>query len=129
MKKNKLSFDQTSDLEKKIEGEVKEDPTLEKEADLYYNTLFTIVPKPHDVSLGIFPDDQQLSTKRVLLWNSLKQVPTFLIDDDYKVLKVKLTPSIIRNSLRNIGGGIYALEFIPNTLFMEEESNVSFKEE
>ncbi|MFA5398678.1 MAG: hypothetical protein WC346_21870 [Methanogenium sp.] len=127
MKKNKLSFDQTSDLEKEVEGEVREDTSLEKEADLYYKTLFTAVPNTHDISLGIYPEDQQLSSRKVLLWNSLKQVPPFL--EDYKILKVKLSHKIIAFSLKNIGGGIYTLEFIPNTLPMEEQDFIAFREE
>ena len=124
MKNNKLSFDSQSDLEKEIDGELVEEE-IKKEADLYNQALFTIIPSSHDFSLGIFPHDQQLTSSSVLLWDTVKGIPLSLTDNlDNKVIKVTLTSSIIRNNLKSLGGGIYSLKLIPNTLFMEEVSSL-----
>ena len=121
MKNNKLSFDSHSDLEKEIEGELVEEE-IKKESDLYHQILYTVIPFSHDFSLGIFPHDQQLSTTAVLLWDTLKSIPLSLIDnEDNKVIKVVVNSKVIRNELRSLGGGVYSMKLIPNTLFMEEE--------
>lgn len=125
-KKSKLyfgDFDTESDLEKEVDGEIEE---IEKKADLYFNDLYTVIPESHDFTLGIFPDDQQLSSKGVFLWNSIKLIPTSLRDKDYKVLKVKIDSSKIKNNLKPHGNGIYTLSFIPNTASFEEVDNISF---
>ena len=128
MKKNKLSFDQTSDLEKQIEGDIVEEK-LEKEADLYYSTLFMPIPITHDFSLGVFPDDQQLSTRHVLLWNSVKSIPTSISDNNYKIIKVVIPHKAIVNQMKSVSGGVYALSLIPNMWKMQEVNSVSFREE
>ena len=124
MKNNKLSFDSQSDLEKKIDGELVEEE-ITKEADLYHRTLFTLIPFSHDFSLGIFPQDQQLTTSFVLLWDTVKLIPLSLIDNsDNKIIKVTLNSSTIRDSLKSLGSGVYSLKLIPNTLPMEEVSSI-----
>jgi len=130
--KKELKFsemDLHSDLTKKIDGELEENGDMVKEADLYHKTLFTVVPKSHDHSLGIFPDDQQLSHSSVLLWDTVKGIPPAAIDVDYKVLKITINFSIIRDSLKTIGGGVYSLRHIPNTLPIEEVDSISYKGE
>ncbi len=120
-----------SDIDKKVEGEVdivKED-SIEKKADLYQRELFTIIPEDHDPSLGIFPGDQQLSNRYVLLWNSIKTITPSIIDKGYKILKIKIaSESIITNELRNLGGGVYALKYISNTLPFEEVKSINYTE-
>jgi len=129
--KKKLKFsdiDSQSDLEKEIDGELIED-TVKKEADLYHKTLYTVIPKTHDHSLGIFPNDQGLTNAGVLAWDTIKGIPTSLLDIEYKVIKVTLNDTIIRDNLRPVGGSTYILKHIPNTLPMEEANNISFNGE
>lgn len=129
--KKKLKFsdiDSKSDLEKKIDGELMEED-IKKEADLYDQILYTIVPKTHDQSLGIFPKDQGLSHFSVILWNTKKGIPSSITDSDYKVLEVKVNNDIIRNNLKNVGGGAYTLKHVPNTLPMQEVDPISFRGE
>jgi hypothetical protein len=131
LEKKKLKFsdiDSKSDLEKKIKGEVTEE-NLDKEADLYYKTLYTVIPKSHDQSLGIFPGDQQLTYSSVLLWDTIKGIPTVTVDSDYKVIKITINNSIVKDNLKSLGGGVYTLKHIPNNLHMEEVDNISYKGE
>lgn len=109
-----------SDLEKEIEFEVEEDKHFKKESDLYDYLLYTVVSREHNINLGIFPSDQNLASTSVLLWNNIFTIPTFLKNSDYKVVQIRLTPSIIREYLRNLGGGVYAIKYVPNTLSMSE---------
>ena len=112
-----------SDFEKEIEGDIEE---IEKEADLYFNYLYLPVLESQDSSLGVFPDDQKISRKGVLLWNSVKTIPMFFKLPDYKILKVKIDSDKIKGKLKAHGGGVYSLSFIPNTIPMEETDNQSF---
>ena len=124
--KSKLYFGDIgaeSDLEKEIEGEVEE---IKKEADLYFHNLFTVMPISHDHTLGIFPDDQQLSEKGVFLWNSIKTIPTSLRNEDYKVVRVMLDVDKIKRNLKPQGAGVYTLPYIPNTASFKEVDNTSF---
>ncbi len=129
MKKNKLNFgnfDTESDFDKEIEGEVEE---IKKEADLYFNYLYFPVINSKDISLGIFPEDQQITRKHIILWNSIKTIPMSFKSPDYKILRVKITPEQIQERLKNHGAGIYSLPFIPNTVPVEETDNRSFYSE
>jgi len=112
-----------SDFEKEIEGDIEE---IEKEADLYFNYLYLPVLESQDSSLGVFPDDQKISRKGVLLWNSVKTIPMFFKSPDYKILKVKIDSDKIKGRLKVHGGGAYSLPFIPNTIPMEKTDNQSF---
>jgi hypothetical protein len=98
----------------------------QKQSDLYLNELYVIIPKTHDEKLGIFPKDQQVSNKHVVLWNNVKSIPTSLLDNNYKVLKVIISSDTIENTLTNLGGGVYALPHIPNNIHMEEVSPISY---
>jgi hypothetical protein len=120
-------IDSNSELKKQIDGELEEDK-LSKEADLYNQILYTVVPTPHDISLGIFPDDQDISHSSVILWNNVRLIPTSIVDSDYKVVKVKLTQSDILNKLKNIGNGMYSLKSISNEMPLEESDSFEFKE-
>jgi hypothetical protein len=131
LEKKKLKFsdiDSLSDLSKKIEGEVTDDE-IKKEADLYHQELYTVIPKSHEQSLGIFPDYQQLSHSSILLWDTIKGIPTSVADSDYKVLKVTINSKIVRESLKSLNGGVYTLKHIPNSLPMEEVDSISYKGE
>jgi len=132
-KKNKLEFsdfDSHSDLEKKIEGEIEEvnveDEVCSKTADLYKSTLYTAVPASHDHTLGIFPDDQQLSHSIVLLWTSHKTIPPSVIDNGYKVLTIDIPKDVVKNHLTSLGGGVYGLNYVPNTFSISETDNISY---
>jgi hypothetical protein len=133
---NKLKFgdfDSESDLTKKIDGEIQEvtedNKLVTKQADLYKNELYTIVPKGYDFTLGIYPDDQQLSHSSVILWNNIKTIPTSAIGDDYKVLKVKMNDVIIKNQLKPLGSGIYSLKHISPEVMMEEVDQITYNNE
>ena len=124
-------MDSTSDLDKQMEGELDSPPKeeLHKEADLYDRKLYTAIPINHDFTLGIFPKDQQLSDKYVLLWSTVRTIPTSIVDNNYKVIEIRVPSNeFIRQNLKTLPGGAYAVEYIPNTFQMKEVDPISFRE-
>lgn len=98
-----------------------EELLLEKQADLYHNTLFTVIPRDHNSQLGIFPEDQGFNRKYVFLWHSYKSLLPFS-SEKWKKLKVKLPPSVKFTQLRRLPSNDgYALHQIPNTWTIEEQ--------
>lgn len=129
--KSKLNFnnlDTMSDFDKDIDGEV-EEIEIEKESELYFDSLFIPVLTSHDSSLGIFPDDQKISRKGVFLWNSIKTIPMLFKSKDYKILKVDIASGNFRENLKPLGSGVYSLSYIPNTVPLTKSDNQSFYSE
>ena len=123
-------LDSHSDFDKEIEGKVDIIPEdeIKKEADLYDFKLNTVAPETHDPTLGIFPKDQQLSDHHVILWNSVRTIPTSVIDNGYKVYEVKLDREFVKNQLKPVGSGVYYTSFIPDNTPMREVSDISYEE-
>ena len=119
-----------SDFDKEIDGKVdivKEDE-MKKEADLYDFKLNTVAPSDHDPTLGIFPKDQQLSDHHVILWNSVRTIPTSIIDSGYKVYEVQLNKDFVKNQLKTAGSGVYWTSYVPADTPMREVSDTSYEE-
>lgn len=104
-----------SDMEKQIDGEIIKDKEIpiEKEADLYNQELYTIVPANFDTMLDIFPSGQDVSHSSVLLWSSIKTIPPSVLEAGYKILKIRISDTVWRNFLKNLGQGVYSLKVIP----------------
>lgn len=111
--------DSTSALDKDVEGEIDivEKDDLVKKADFYNKILFTVVPENHDPKLGIFPQDQNLATSSVIVWADAITIPPSYLDKEYVIYKFKIpSDSFVRNFLKNVGGGMYAVKYLSNDI-------------
>lgn len=128
---NNLSFSVDSELEKEIpleEPEVLTLKELEKDtqltsslkfADLYHNKLFTVVPKEHNIHLGILPEDQGFSKRHVFLWDNYSVIPQKF--DDWKHVLVKIPKDVKHGgAMLKMVGGTYAVPCVYNTWEIEE---------
>lgn len=112
----------TSELDKKVDGELDiVEKELKKEADFYDKTLFTLSPEGHDPSLGIFPQDQTLAPNHVLIWADWKTIPPSYLDKEYVIYQFKIpSESFVKQHLRNLGGGVYAVKYLSNDIKFEK---------
>ena len=92
-----------------------------KTADLWRNKLYTVVPRDHDLTTGILPEDQQFSHKYVFLWDDYSNLNVFS-DSRWKKVTVYL-PTQVKESYQfvKIVSDVYALPAIPNTWRIEEQ--------
>ena len=96
--------------------------SLSIEADLYHDKVFTVIPKDADEKLGIFPEDQGFSDKRVFVWDNYQSLLKFS-DEDWKKFEVTLPPGSRHHLLTPLVGGAYTLKMIPNTWKLEEQKS------
>jgi hypothetical protein len=96
-------------------------------ADLYFNELFTVVPKKHDMKLGVLPDDQGFSKKYVFAWSSVRDLIHFK-DDRWKKISFKLPKHGKQDLLTPLVGGAYALSSINSQWHLEEKKGISLYE-
>lgn len=92
-----------------------------KQADLYNNILYTIVPKDMSLEYGIYPDDQKFHRKYVLLWDTYDDLLSF-DSDKWKRLKVIIPKDAKFGALHRIMANAYGIEHIPNSWAMVEQS-------
>ena len=102
--------------------------SLEPIADLYHDKLYTVVPKDHDVSLGVMPEDQKFSRKYVFLWDTDRALTRFS-DLDFKKILIILPKDVRFSTLQPLVGGAYTLPHILNTWSVEEIGSVSIHSE
>jgi hypothetical protein len=136
-KNNRLTFSDIffySDFQKEIDGyfeEIDKDTYKDslqnkknkiKIADLYFNTLYTVVPSDFDYSNGIYPKDQGILYNRIMLWNHVDDIPLFFKDDS-KILEIWVNFDQTKDELLNLGAGTYTLEYIPNYTIRGELSS------
>ena len=92
-----------------------------KTADLWRNKVYTVIPKDHDLTTGIVPEDQQFSHKYIFLWDDYSSLNVFS-DSRWKKVVVYL-PADIKTSPQFVKmmGDVYALPEIPDTWRIEEQ--------
>ena len=95
------------------EEELLDDKPL-KEANLWRNILYTVVPKDHNLALGILPEDQQFHTKYVFLWDDYTSLVVFS-DSKWDKVKVIIPEGTKRHGLTKLPGDVYAVPTVPNT--------------
>ena len=96
-----------------------------KEANLWRNILYTVVPKDHNLSLGILPEDQQFHTNYVFLWDDYTSLVVFP-ESKWDKVKVIIPDSVKHNGLTKLPGDAYAVHTVPNTWPMSLQPNRPF---
>ena len=120
------SFRNDAELEKDVpvappEVVTKDDLRLEeKHATMYQNRLYTVVPKQHNLSLGILPEDQGFSSKVVILWDTYRDLVLF-DEEIWRKVMVELPEAVKRTDLVKWPGAAYALPSVPNTWRITDE--------
>jgi hypothetical protein len=124
-----LSTLRFSDFEKEIpcEIDIVDGEDLSKSAELYNNILYSVIPKNHNINLGIFPEDQGFSSRHIILWSSLRDIPQ-LFDTEFKVVSIKIPPEIKKQYLKPLRSGVYSLSSISNTAKIKVVRNVDIYE-
>jgi len=141
---NDLSFHSESDMQKDVpisspeivtpedisndnqslqEENLIDDSIIQKEADLYNDILYTVVPIFHNASLGILPEDQGFNPKYVFLWGNPTSLTNFSTKE-WKMVEIRLPENIKHKALTALVGGAYALPYIPNVWDMKELKHV-----
>ena len=108
-------YDELMKLMSEIEDELKF-----KEATLYHNIMYTVVPKDHDLKLGILPEDQGFSKKYVFLWDSYAYLNIF-DDTTWKKVLVHIPDEAKHNMLTRLTGAAFAIPGISNTWELQEQ--------
>lgn len=94
-----------------------------KTSELYHNELFTVVPRSVDIRQGIFPDDQGMNKKSVVLWDNVFSLILFP-DDKYKIISVEIPHHIKYSRLHRLIGSTYTLPYISNKWKLEEVTSL-----
>lgn len=120
------SFQTSTDMEKDVPLHdpeiVTEDALTLKEATLYQNRVYTVVPKDHDVKLGILPEDQGFSKSHVIIWETYRDLVIF-DEEKWKKVMIELPPGVKFKALTKLPGDAYAIHSIPNTWRIQEEQS------
>lgn len=90
-----------------------------KTSDIYFNRLYTVIPKDVDASLGVFPSDQGFNDKYVFLWNDYYDLYGF-DDDKWKRISVVIPQDIKYLSLHKLVGSAFILPYLSNHWQIEE---------
>ena len=124
MKSNKTSdLENNSNIEKEIPlEEIKEDNDIEKTADLYFNILYTVIPKDFDPKYGVLASDQGFNKKYVVMWGSGKDLVQF-DPDKWRRIAVQLPNNVRFGSLQKIQGDTYGLRFIAREWILDDRSS------
>jgi hypothetical protein len=94
-------------------------PQSLKLSNLFFDEVYTVVPKDHDLNLGVFPEDQKFSNKYVFLWDTWDDLKPF---KNMKKILVKLPRNVRHKLLTHLGGNSYALRFISKDWKMKEQT-------
>lgn len=118
-----LKFDSSFDKDIPVETDIVTEDELQEEnvkvSDLYYGRLFTVVPKEHDLILGLFPEDQGFHKRFVFAWSNIRSLLRFNSQDWTKVSFI--VPEEARfSSLIPLVGGAYGLPHVSNSWKVEE---------
>jgi hypothetical protein len=101
--------------------------SLSTVADLYFNELYTVIPKEHDPKMGTFPDDQGFSKKYVFAWSSIRDLIHFS-DSKWRKIRFELPEHGKQELLTPLVGGAYALSHINNNWRVTEEKGIALYE-
>jgi hypothetical protein len=93
---------------------------LDKTADLYFDKVYTVIPKDMELNQGIFPEDQKFSPKYVFLWDNWRDLVMFP-GNKWKKVTVYLPHEVKFSELTRIPGNGYGIKYIPNTWKIEEQ--------
>jgi hypothetical protein len=118
------SFQNSADIEKDVpleQPEVVEGDELKlKEATLYQDRVYTVVPKDLDLKLGIMPEDQGFAKDHVIVWETYRDLVIFK-EDKWKKVLIELPKGVKFKALTKLPGDAYAIDSIPNTWRITEE--------
>jgi len=92
----------------------------EKTSDLYDKTVYTVVRREHDLSMGIFPQDQGFSDKYVILWHNKRDLLNF-DTDKWDVIEIRVPGyrEVADVGFYSAVPGVYAVRNIPIDWDME----------
>ncbi len=98
-----------------------DDLKLDKQADFYNDTLYTIVPREMSLEFGVFPQDQKFHSNYVFLWDSFSDLNPF-DEEKWKKLRVTIPREAKHNhTITRILSNTLGVEYIPNSWPMEEQ--------
>jgi len=97
------------------------DLKFDKQADLYNNILYTVVPRDMSLEFGVYPQDQKFHSSYVFLWDTYADLNNF-DEEKWKKLRI-IIPQEAKNNhtLTRITGSTVGVEYIPNSWPMEEQ--------
>lgn len=116
-------LENNSNIEKEVPlEEVKEDESLEKTADLYFNILYTVIPKDFNIKNGVLASDQGFNKKYIVMWGSGKNLVQF-DPEKWRRIAVQLPDNVKFGSLQKIQGDTYGLRFISREWILDDKSS------
>ena len=93
-----------------------------KTSDIYFNRLYTVIPKDASFEQGVFPKDQGFNDKYVFLWNDYYDLVQFN-QDKWKKISVVIPQNIKYSSLHKLVGSAFTLPYLSNTWEIQEETS------
>jgi hypothetical protein len=86
-----------------------------KQADLYFNTVFTVVPAGFNpVAFGILPQDQHINRKYVVVWADYDSIKGFDDREKWSIWEIRLSDKDKQELVHLPGNSVFGLQYVSN---------------